>query len=1271
MDNQVKSLSERLKYIARDNNTYIDHVDTKIKTENLKYNLSLLISKIIIELDITERSKTNFVNCITSYNKSNETSLKFEDFEKILWIRVVNDEVHIPEVVRSFIWKIGQNQENGVPNNIPHGKNDIAWCLQGYYKKYFEKSRLTITKDKLENIIDDFKNEEINIEYLLEIEIIEKSDNADLFYYCNNKYERYLRNEIAATLWLLIGGEEASKENFKFYFKLIQGTQIWIDNIQNYLSRENCSKILELAVTLINEQKDLDKSDEEFSKIWLDLPSYAHIEIHQDVPKKVFNYNSSLDFIDDIDNLKWHYPYAFDYQKTRSFTLSLLRLIISLDAIEVKPYEETIKIIKNTDKPHLVWTLYKDIISQKPEILPYLIKDKELIPLALRKVDKLGISENLLDKSKTREEIQDNNNKTFEEFYFDFLDIIFNDLAIENNYSKENAKLIATILSDNANNTFKHTNNYSSEIDHDYYRNRYDKIIKKLSNLKISKNHNNVATRYILGLIPLIIDFVLEKSKSNNIYKNEYLKLSSGHLDLLIEILRILSMPILEDEVSDSLKQNISNGSIKLINSIQDYLINYFSVTEMNVITFDSNGFKKKQPVRGVNEFGLEIIDWGFLYIQFDKYDLFDSTYEKIVDSFKLDKSTTVYDYNNKEQFEKIKLLLKTLMLAHYGIHFRKDLYEIEELKPFEILTKLESKIKELSIKHSVDELDNGRINVFIERYDLFGYNKYYQRLTTLLFDNVNLFKSDDTEKFIYSFFEKNNDIGSMLSALNSIENKKSQDVLVNRIKKVKIEKFIKSNYSLSNLEYAVIEAINSENHWDLAKPILIKIKKHLDLIKQNTYESKKFLFEVELLLALKENDIDGLKKIEIPENQYSYPRVNNTAINEKMFFVALHHLFNDKKFDEATKQLKILLSKDEKNIKYAFYLYKSQITNPKNENQAIIKAFQDWDSFLNLLSEEERKGISRYNDSILENNLHYYIAINEPNRFDQTYSNLKPKFKFNLVLIPKIYSFYCFRELDEIAFDYLAKAQEYLNEMRIVASSEVIELFDNAENVNLFKRLKISLEKIRTLKAKNIPQITPDIINDKNKLGEFILYELVQASIVLTEKIHGVKKNPDEDRYNDLLLAILRLRFQIWGWSIHDQSRTGTSSTGKSAGESDITIQAGNNTIALFEALILKGKDKTETQKHILKTFDYSKSLERYYMIVYFKGKSDKFDSTWDTYLQDASECKFKVNNEFNTSIGYKDMAANFDDIRNLKISKSIHGSNIEMFHIMIDLSE
>lgn len=203
------------------------------------------------------------------------------------------------------------------------------------------------------------------------------------------------------------------------------------------------------------------------------------------------------------------------------------------------------------------------------------------------------------------------------------------------------------------------------------------------------------------------------------------------------------------------------------------------------------------------------------------------------------------------------------------------------------------------------------------------------------------------------------------------------------------------------------------------------------------------------------------------------------------------------------------------------------------------------------------------------------------------------------------------------------------------------------------------------------MPLITPDIVNDKRALSEFILNEIVQASKVLVDKIHGIKKNPDEDRFNDLLLAILRLRFQVWAWSIHDQARTGSSPTGKSAGETDITIQAGNVTIALLEALILKGKNKANTQKHILKCFTYAKYLESYYMTIYFKGASKDFDKTWNDYKSNVLSCAFPAKFKIDLSKNFEDLTMKFDDVRHLKIAKSIHDKEVKMFHIMINLSD
>lgn len=333
--------------------------------------------------------------------------------------------------------------------------------------------------------------------------------------------------------------------------------------------------------------------------------------------------------------------------------------------------------------------------------------------------------------------------------------------------------------------------------------------------------------------------------------------------------------------------------------------------------------------------------------------------------------------------------------------------------------------------------------------------------------------------------------------------------------------------------------------------------------------------------------------------------------------------------------------------------------------------ANQNWDTFVESLTDNEKKGLVGFNEAIERNRLYYFASIKDAQRFDQAVNTLSKNFLYDEETIPTVYKYYIERELHELAFEYIEKAKDYFNEFAITPSADIQTIIDNSVSNKLLENLKRSLENVRAIKAKDLPLITPDIVNDKRNLSEFVLCEIVQASKVLIEKIHGIKKNPDEDRYNDLLLAVLRLRFQIWAWSIHDQARKGCSPAGKSAGETDITIEAGNITIALFEALILTGKNKTVTEKHILKSFGYSKNLDRYFMIIYYKGTPTHFDRTWNSYKADVSACSFPTNFKFNTTTNFEDLSTKFDDINHLRIAKSTHGKNVEMFHIIIDLSE
>lgn len=339
--------------------------------------------------------------------------------------------------------------------------------------------------------------------------------------------------------------------------------------------------------------------------------------------------------------------------------------------------------------------------------------------------------------------------------------------------------------------------------------------------------------------------------------------------------------------------------------------------------------------------------------------------------------------------------------------------------------------------------------------------------------------------------------------------------------------------------------------------------------------------------------------------------------------------------------------------------------------NVELLKiANQNWENFIGSLTDEEKKGLSELNEPIASNSLHYLATIKDAKRFDQTINTLSKRFLYDVEIIPTVYKFYVERDLHELAFDYIQNAKDYLTNSGIVIPANIQNILNNAESVQLLQKYKISLEKIRNLTPSKIPSITPDTINDKRDLNTFILNELIQSLKIISEKREALKQITHENRYNDFLQAILRFRFPIWGWAIPDQPRLGTSMGGADAGNADLVVQSGGGTnFALIEAFILRDKNYTET--HISKCPKYISSINRYYVVVYYLDNSNSFDSKWIEYQTDVLSILYPKNFAIDSTVGFTDIANEFENVVNIKIAKTTHGTNVEMFHIMINLSE
>lgn len=855
--------------------------------------------------------------------------MTFDDFEKIGWVRIISDEVVMPRLINSFVWQVGYYEKEGKPIEIPKGKKEITRCLRIYYERCFEEAKLTINQSELEDILSEYASKEVTIDFLKEREII-SFDEAQNIYSWNtgNEYARHLRNEIASTLWLLISRVKATLEEFKLYFKLTNGAEIWIDSLKGYLNNQKTSKIAELAVEFLNTENDLLKTDNEFEKIWLDSENYTHVQITDEIPVVQFNYDSTFDFIESVNYHKFRHHGVFDYQRTRSFCYSILRIIVSNESQHPQPFQDTLKILKDTSKPYLVWALYSEIPKHFPFLIPYLLTDTELVPIAFKLIDEIEIDDDFLKE-------QSGNNERKEEERFEFVNQLWLEIfeymleqfSSFHSYEDEKGKVVAKVLINLAENVFKHNSyNRNNNIKHNALRKRYDEALKLLSSQRIK--HFNVYPpplinpRIIISLLPHISDYLKNKLTFTSPQYPEFLNIESGLFDLSIEILRLANMRLAESEVSNEQNEKLIKPTKELVASLYEYLTNFYIQREIEILAFNGKTEKKKAH-RGVTDFGFEIIDWGFLFLLFEKYGSLESFNNKFSESLDFNIDADKYDKQNREQLEKVKMYVKSLMLGFISINQKKSFYEFNGFPVDDTLRKLEKWIKELSLLYSVDDLPNKRIDVFNEMLSVFGYDMYFQHLISLLFKSINYFKDATADEFVKNYFASSNDIRQMLTAINILNSKDQRKIISQRIENVKIDEYIKQVFTITELQYALIEAINSDSHWEkFTKPLIDRIQAHFKKVRHHDDNRERLLFEVNLLLAFKEKDFNKLSAIEVPKKPYVNPSEDKETLQTKIFYIALFKLYNDKNYDEAITLFNSLWTDNPKNIRYAYHLY-------------------------------------------------------------------------------------------------------------------------------------------------------------------------------------------------------------------------------------------------------------------------------------------------------------------------------------------------------------
>lgn len=1265
-------LGKKIEKFQKKNTTYISDREAILLRDNLKFNLSQVIAKILLETEFPDRSPKKFNSLLNQYTTTEKVDLNLDFYLSRGWLRIICGEVLIPPIIHSYLWSLSRDEE--------HSQNltQIEKLALDFLKIYQPFTSLdcigTISKEKVEDIIKNYGHPELNLEYVKN-NILIGEHSIDESKLCWNGYQNShlhslaLRTEITAHLWFGFKSTYSPTISFNLLIQLIQKSNFWAADFKEYLSDIECKELFEIINNFLENEKDLENSNIEYRKCLFDsgfARNSRDIDITKPFLYKEITQNRASSIILEVQKSKFSFyqETIYDHTTLRSIYNYILELL-SNDT-EILRDSNLIFFLEKTKKPYLSYTTYNHILTKQSELIPQLIFiDANFAKLAFTAIIDLDIDENLLIytenklKEGWREIENDKKLEVKENLGIKLFEILTNSILLkvsnyslngERNYQGKIETLIEVLflLSNQA-----YSKKYDSQK-HNYLKEIYNNSVNYLEEI-ISVDNISILSDGIVFLSKKEIDLFQENK--NFIHPNV------GNLHLCLDLIKILEKLKLKEFLVDFLDNTIKKISHLIYNNL--YL--FYTIKTVEVEDYIDPTIKRILPViHGLGDFAFESIDWCHLLLTLNRSSLIENLFNSFKTNLIFERNEDKYNDQNKNQKEKIILFLKSLLFAYKKLKTKSILDQFE--KNTEIL--LETWIVELSTTYNKNDLELDRIDIFEFPFTIFSNNQYNQPLISLLFECVNLFEETSVNIFIEKFFKNNLNVNRALEAINKLKSKEAKVFISNHIKEINFDSFIDSVPTISEIQSTMINAVNSEENWILAKSLVDMVINHYNKMNYNKREILDLAAEVKLLLAFKEKDIDFIKKTITNSDNVLSKNIQRKAL----YFNALHLSYNEHLFEESEEIIRKLIYLEQNNIDYNFQLFRIYMLSPHKNNIERAKSYEIWMDFIkDIIGSNNEKNLKEI-QSLIEysENLSLIVLslLEKYSLFDQIFNRLSSIYLYNEETMEVIFNTMQRRNLITNSLIFLTDAREYYYEQGI-NSNTLEKLEGKFPNLKTVTELQSVLAKLPSMKADIVPKILP--VSETNNITDlylFICYQLILSMSVVKEKFKAIRL---ENEYNDFVLALLRLRISLWGWSIEDQQRMGRSANGKDAGEIDILIRSGGKTITLIEALRLSGRDQDYVKLHAEKTQFYNSQINNYYILIYYIGSKSNYENTWNCYCEDFFSSNFDSKCIPNKNRGFENLSDMFIDTRDMKIAKTFHGPSdkITYFHIMLNLSK
>ncbi|MGV7106929.1 hypothetical protein [Flavobacterium sp. U410] len=1171
--------------------------------------------------------------------------------------------------------------------------NEIGFSdMQSYFKPYLEYWDDFIFLNALRKYLSNRKEIKIKISDFTDIHFTHKNafsktptieklisqkllikiadDYKIEFYNSKPRYWSGLENKISAYLWQLLLDDSTFQNDNERLINWTYKVHYWESwpNPYQFLVSSSSKRLLDASFTCIIDEKDLEGCDDEFKKVKLEGEHRNEIFILSERGLKrdnEFSLNND-DLFQILNSLEsWEdrasRTYLYD-QTTRNEIGFLIYLVVVQDEeyhrIENESDEDDYKIehcirIKDLlragiNKPYLVWKVSRVIRYHRPEVIPHLLFEKDICSMCFIILDQL--------------EYNAEHRGYFEsKIWKESILFTLKQLIKENASKQEIATLIFNVFQVINKEKYKIYNYQQHPKSSENLNSREYEYLTLLENYKInSVKFSSQNTDYLLPYIYKELSDLFINLKIKPKYNNGTIRFPMLQWDGIIWLLKISTYW--------KFKNDLTKSDIKIEKLVNEFYKSYLESIEKKEITkynFFDDKVEVGTPLWSEKIETVGLLDWLFPVYFINKEGSLNSFLSPRIE---IDKSKGRYDEVNRFSVQKLRTHIGVLLQLLRKVIETPTPYSFEEKKILEIKRRIEDQIFDYLSKYS----DH---NPEADSIDLFGYSEERQfqnsdkeALIPQLFRAINWFS--DKEKVVNLIMEKG-DLTKILELLENSTSEGTRKLLLEKVKNINIREFLESFNWIPEIENVLIKISRYPELIEQAEEAVTYWEEKV-LQRKSELNYKELLFTTKLLLAYFKNDISSINTIDVPDKENNYDSRKLPYSVYKSFYSALIHIQSEP--EKAYNKFNDLVKYHPDYYTFALNRMVAKVNWAEKEGKIDLysEAYEEWREYRKV-SDDSSFELKDKTESLTV--LDLLNKLEKFDDFEKVFRNLELPVRMDPnILKLRVENLVEQKKLDEASIlkDTAYKYHQSSSETPSEFLTEIDNLISGIDNID---ELKSFYHKIFSSTPNKLVRIIPEDINDKEKLDEFIVNEVVTASNKMLEKIKSISEIKNEDKYNDIMEVLIDARINPWGWHVGAQSRGGYSAPkdGRNSfqpGERDLPIMNCNNqAIQICEAFIYRGS--TTAKEHINKLFDYHHKKEEMTIIVYDTGevKGKTFDQNWGDYKKNiVPKTKYPSGFEFESII---EVTNDYKmKLSAVKIAKSNHKSGTILHHIFININ-